>query len=185
MYKTLAILLSLTVLATIACNEDESSGDGTRGRRRPASAPLRRVLTETPLEDPIGLARAQQVAAPGETITVQGFVGGIVDPLPEGMAILTMIDTQVPLSCGTRPNDHCPTPWDYCCEPIENRKRAMASVQVLDDQGRAYPESLRRLDGLTPFAQIAVRGTVRDVQPGQRLILDAEKIHVISPAPPE
>lgn len=185
MHRTFRLILALTVAAAVGCDRNDSSDANARSARPDRTPEFQRILSQEPLEDPIGIAEAQQSAVAGETITVHGLIGGIADPLPEGMAIMTLIDTRVPRTCGTEADGHCSVPWDYCCEPMENRKKSMASVQVLDERHMPYKQGLGGLEGLKPFAQVAVRGTVRDVQPGQRLILDAHRIHVISPTPPQ
>ncbi len=176
------IILTLVAVGLAGCSQSQEpapneSDDGS-------TAAMDHMLRDEPLDGAVGVAEAHRAAAEGQPITMRGLVGGIAMPLAQERAVVTMIDTSVPKTCGTDPSGHCKTPWDYCCMPMENRKDSMASVQVLGPDGKVLKTSLAGLGGIQPFSEIAVHGTVRSVEPGERLIIDADAIHVISKAPP-
>lgn len=177
------IILTLVAIGLAGCSQSQepASSESDDG----SAAAMDQVLSNEPLDDAVGVAEAHRAATEGQPIALRGLVGGIAVPLAQERAIVTMIDTSVPKICGTDPTSgHCKTPWDYCCIPMENRKRSMASVQVLGPDGKVLKTSLAGVGGIQPFSEIAVHGTVRSVEPGERLIIDADAIHVISKAPP-
>ncbi len=177
------IALTLAAAGLIGCGESrQQPADAATGGETPEA--LKDVLSEEPLDDAVGVAEAHALADAGRPITLRGLVGGIAHPLPDRRAMMTLIDASVPKTCGVKPSGHCQTPWDYCCQPMEDRKGSMASVQVLGPDGSVLRGTLHGLGGLKPFSEVAVRGTVRSVEPGERLIVDAEKIHVLSRAAP-
>jgi len=56
--------------------------------------------------------------------------------------------------------DHCPTPWDYCCESPENLTANSATVEVVGADGRALRAALRGWNGLQPLKTVVVKGVV-------------------------
>lgn len=103
---------------------------------------------------------------------VFGRIGGVASPFAQNRAIFLLSDNRLPLC-----QEGCATPWDYCCETRQTILSNLATVQVIDQRGRAVKVGLLGLNGLLPAAEIVVRGTVakagKDV-----LVLNALNIYV-------
>lgn len=182
MIKQTATIVLLGALACAGCQEDPTETTGGGGGTD--STALKAIMSATPIADAQDIRQVQAGASKGDTVVVRGYIGGRKKPLAESLAVATLIDINVPLRCGVVAGDHCPTPWDYCCETRDSLLAATASVQVLGPDGRPVQATLAGVAGIQPFGQIVVRGVVRDVEAGNRLVLDAERIHVVRTAPP-
>jgi len=182
MTKQTATIVLLGVLAYAGCRDNQTETTGGNGGTETAA--LEQIISDTPVAGARDVRHVQADASKGDVVVVRGYIGGRKKPLSERLAVATLIDVNVPLVCGVGASAHCPTPWDYCCETRTNLLAATASVQVLGPNDRPIQATLAGTAGIQPFSQVVVRGVVRDVEAGSRLVIDAEKIHVVSPEPP-
>ena len=58
-----------------------------------------------------------------------GCIGGSKDPFVQGRAVFTIVDPTIINCKAMGDEEHCPTPWDYCCEPRENLKKNIATIE--------------------------------------------------------
>jgi len=133
-------------------------------------------LTEAPTEV-ASLLEARQSAAVGDEVAFAARIGGRVDPFTKQAAVFLVADRAVPTCVDKHGPDGCPTPWDYCCEPKDNLLANLATVQIVDADGRPLRTSARGVRGLDPMADIIVVGTVRTADPGA-FVINATAIYI-------
>ncbi len=127
------------------------------------------------------IGAAKEHATVGTELTVRGRIGGSKEPFVSGRAALTLVTMEGLTSCKDLGEDHCPTPWDYCCETREQLVRNTLTVQVTGPDGRPLRASLEGVHGLEPLAVVEVHGTVSSRPNADVLVLDADRIHVVGP----
>ena len=90
----------------------------------------------------------------GATVTVRGDVQEFA-PV-KGKAVLSLYDHAL-LSCDEIEDDHCPTPWDFCCIPPEEIAKACALVEFRQE-GKLVSADLGGFHGITHLSDIVVTG---------------------------
>lgn len=156
--------LLTTAAVMVGCDSNGQSGGtgASTGQTQPASW----LLTEAP-ESWEEIAAIKPTIEAGESVVLRGRIGGRVAPIAASSPTFVMMDPSVP-SCADDPDDHCPTPWDYCCTDPKVISASNATVIVLDKDG-----SQTKLDlvaaGLSPMDEVIVVGTV-DARPNQSVL---------------
>jgi hypothetical protein len=74
--------------------------------------------------------------------------------------------------------DHCPTPWDYCCETPASKLANSATIQLVDGAGQPLSIDLESF-GLKPLEEVIVVGTVGLRPSGDVLMIHATGLHRI------
>jgi hypothetical protein len=152
---------------------EDALAEKTGPRKGPVRVPLPAGLfVKDAPTNPLSVSKARQVAQEGKPIVIAGRIGGTASPFAQNRAIFLLADNRLPLC-----QEGCATPWDYCCETRQTIISNLATVQVIDQQGRAVKVGLHGLNGLVPAAEIVVRGTV--AKAGKNLlVLNAQNIYV-------
>lgn len=162
----LALLGAFSAFLLSGCGKsDETPADPTASAdgANPAKEAL---LAERPAAT-VALATALKAGSEGVEVTVEGRVGGTLDPITEGFAAFVLADEAI-WFCDEGEEDHCPTPWDACCENPETVKALRVLVQFADEDG--YPlrgDFLKEL-GLAPNQTVAVTGQLATDAQGNR-----------------
>lgn len=175
---TLAITLALALplaLGLAGCSEPKSSFDDAPEGITVDAEMLKQYLLDTRPEGAISVAQARQSARPGQTIVVAGQIGAAMEPFSQNYATLVLGDESI-LYCDEMEDDHCPTPWDACCEDPDKVKSSRASVQLVLD-GMPLPGTLKGLGGLSELDHIVVAGTVAPSSTPENLIINASGIY--------
>lgn len=133
------------------------------------------ALSTAPAETQSVLA-AVQAGAFGTPVTVSGKVGEIA----EGRAAFRLAD--VTLQDCNRGEDHCKTPWDYCCVPSSDMKAGSVMVEFKDDAGALLKGKLEGVGKLGHLAHVVVTGTMRKDE-GGNLFMDGSGFFVTAPSP--
>ncbi|MEZ6233713.1 MAG: hypothetical protein R3B68_05950 [Phycisphaerales bacterium] len=154
-----------TALALTACgpstpansNAGNTNGASDQSTNQAAASPAW-ILAAMP-EDarPVGAVKASAVE--GDTVAIRGRIGGRLEPISAESAVFTIVDPAI-VSCDEMGEDHCPTPWDYCCEPRESLNANNATIQLVDGAGRVMADTNPIAAGLDPLDEIVVVGTV-------------------------
>lgn len=175
----IAVALRLALVAACAltlagCNESSSStSSGGSSGAAPTSSAWR--LASMP-DGAVNVRQAKDTASEGDTVAIRGFIGGRKDALATDTATFVMIDTEVHNPCVEGGEDHCPTPWDYCCTPLEDRQANMATVQLVDETGAPMEFDLSA-QGISPLDEVVVVGTVAARPSPQVLTIRATGLH--------
>lgn len=172
----LAGLLAAAMLLA-GCGEREPSPDSASAApAAAASLPDDLFLSAAP-DAPQPIRALKQSATQGDEVTVRAVVGGSVNPIVEDRALATLVDAGMNNTC-VADDDHCRTPWDYCCEPREQLTANMATLQVVDADGRVVEADLSQ--HIQPLSTVVVRGVVGPRPTAAALTINATGIYVES-----
>ncbi len=180
------ILASFVLLASCGGQGDGHDHSHTRHGHDHAAPPAPAAPEGTfpaalfagdPAAEPVGVGAMKASAKQGDRVIVVGRIGGSKDPFLADRAMVTIVDPSVKLCGEDDPtDDHCPTPWDFCCEPRENLRRMSIAVVANGADGAPIPHTLLGQGGLKPGARVVVEGTVATVGPDGAAMLVAERI---------
>jgi len=148
-----AVALSLT-LAMTGCGS-ESGPTPTAG----GDPDQPRWLLDAAPEQVVSVTEAKAALQPGDTVAMRARVGGRMEPMSEDGSVFTVMDASV-LSCADMgDDDHCATPWDYCCETPESIRANAATVQLVDAAGTDVKQWIKPLDELVLVGKVGPRPT--------------------------
>jgi len=164
------------VVALTGCGESggESGGNSTAGSGN-ANPPAWRLASMPESATDVGAAKTS--VQEGDEVVIRGMIGGSRDPIGKEAAYFTIVDTSI-TSCADMGEDHCPTPWDYCCEPGESLKANQATVKLVDSSGKVMAIDLTKFD-VKPGAEVAVVGRVGPRASEGVLTIEATGMHVV------
>ncbi len=83
-------------------------------------------------------------------------------------------------SCNRLHGDSCSTPWDVCCDDPDVIQASIATIQVVDADGKLHKSGLKGLGGIKELSQLVVQGTIADGSGPDNLIINATGIHIAS-----
>ncbi len=181
---TMTCALVVTVALVSGGCEKKREADRVGGGASPGSSagaaasglPSGLFLTSVP-ESALEVRAAKAAVQQGERVVMRGRIGGSVDPFVEGRAIFTLMDVALP-SCADNPDDHCTTPWDYCCETRKDIVAHAATVRVSDAEGHPLRVSLKGVSGLAGLSEVVVVGTVVERDDAGNFVVDASGLFV-------
>lgn len=153
-------ILTLAIGALLA-----ACGNGENGAPTlvaPSAAVAARQLAQEPA-GAIGVLAAKE-KGPAEAVTVTGRLASSV----QGLAVFTLMDLAIPYCGETNPEDHCKTPWDYCCETAETRTKNALVVEARGADGK--PLATPGL-GLRLLDRVAVTGRLTKDEHGNFTLL--------------
>jgi hypothetical protein len=85
-----------------------------------------------------------------------------------------------PLACSDHEDDHCKTPWDYCCTPREELRAHSATIQLVDENGAPIRTDIKGRRGIRELSDLTITGTVVSADHNS-LIVKATGIFVNGP----
>jgi hypothetical protein len=171
--KTTCLALATAALLA-SCGKKETTATAPA-----ASAPstaLSAVLAAAPTGAPTPIHLIRTTAKPGDVITVSGKIMGNEKPFVEGRSAFILGDPEVLTACNEDPADKCTTPWDNCCDSPEDKKRGIATIQIVGADGRVLKESVEGVGGLANLATVTVSGKVAEGSSVDALIINAQAI---------
>lgn len=183
MHKFITSSLCLLAIALGACSDStpstgvsdsaSSSQQGTNPTQPPAASTW--VLASAPAEA-MSVTQAKSSASEGDTIAVRARIGGRMEPITGDSAVFTVMDLAIP-SCAELEDDHCRTPWDYCCETPETIRANAATVQLVDESGA--PIDIDPTTELDALDEIIIVGMVAPRPSPDVLTIKARGIYVV------
>ena len=142
-----------------------------------ASIPAAYFTKNRPTEVP-DLIKVKPTAKVGDQVSFLARVGGRPEPFVDGIAMFTVADPSL-LSCEVMgEEDHCPVPWDYCCEDSNAITMGMATVRFIGEAGDPIAANAKGAGGLAPLRFVVVEGTVGDRNDDGLFVVDADRIWV-------
>jgi hypothetical protein len=114
---------------------------------------------------PVGVVRNS--CKDGDKIALEGIIGGSTEPFIKGLAAFTIVDPKVSYC---PPEEHCPTPWDYCCTQNEVKEN-IATIKIIDEQGNIVAQDARPLLGIKELSVVIVEGTAKRDDQGNLTLL--------------
>ena len=172
MKTTCLLIVSIALLAS--CKE--TSPKNTKTTAKEPSAALSAVLAAAPAGEPKAIAAVRASAKPGDEITLSGRIMGNAKPFVDGRAVFILGDPAVLTACNETPGDDCETPWDACCDSPEDKKRGIATIQIVDAAGRVLKEPVEGVGGLEKLASVTVTGKVAEGSSPDLLMVNATAI---------
>jgi hypothetical protein len=174
--KTIVALAAVLVLASCEKQEEAAAAAAASAAHHAPSAELSKILGTAPTGTPVAIHKARSTAKPGETITISGKIMGNASPFVAGRAAFILGDPEILTPCNEMPGDNCETPWDACCDTPEEKKQGIATIQVVDAQGRALKEPLEGVGGLEKLSKVTITGTVAKESSADVLLVNATAI---------
>jgi hypothetical protein len=159
----------LALFLAAGCGEATKPADQTTITPVSEADKAKYLLAEEPAGAKPVLA-VRQEAKDGDDVVIVGRIGGEAKPWVEGKAAFWIVDASLK-SCQDNPGDNCATPWDYCCEPKEQLRQAMATVKVVDEQGKTVASDARQLLGVKELQTVVVRGQAKRDENGNLTVL--------------
>jgi hypothetical protein len=173
--KTKITCLALATAALLAsCDQKEVSITATTTSA--PSAALTAVLNTSPTGEPKPIHLIRTTAKSGDEITVTGRIMGNGKPFVDGRSAFILGDPEVLTACNENPADKCNTPWDNCCDSPEDKKRGIATIQIVGADGRVLKEGVEGVGGLVNLATVTVSGKVAEGSSAEALIINAQAI---------
>jgi hypothetical protein len=180
MSRNTHLLLGLSALFITLNGCDQGGGDTTAsndvGPTR-AMIPAAFFTTDRPAEV-ADLIQIKPTASVGDSVTFLARVGGRVEPFVDGIAIFTVADPSL-LSCELMgEEDHCPLPWDYCCEDSNGITAGSATIRLAGNSGDPIAANAEGAGGLEPLKFVVVEGVVNERNDDGLFVIDATRIWV-------
>jgi hypothetical protein len=178
-HPTTKSLLQLSVglaacLTLAACGPSEP--EISESSEPAASPPAERLFLDAAPSDALSVGQARAQLSPGDTAVVTGQIGGAPQPFVEGYAAFVLADSDI-LFCDEMGDDHCPAPWDACCEDPDKVSALRASVQFNDAQGEILTVNLKGQRGLEELSYVTVTGLVADTSTPENLVILADGLY--------
>lgn len=173
MYRTPTLALALAGFTCLVGCSESTESEATRTADSSSTTPAW-LLTNAPTVA-VDINQTKQSAVAGDTVTIRGVIGGRVDPLATDSAVFVMMDANLTNPCLAE-DDHCSTPWDYCCTPASDKALNNATVMMVDETGEAIAENLRDY-GIEPLDTVIVTGVVEPRPSDDVLIVKATGLY--------
>lgn len=171
----LAAMVALAGCAGDSAEESSSSDAATEVSSAPAAPPSPElkplVVTAEAPTNQVGVAMAKE-APTGEDVVVEGRLSEFI----EGKAAFTMVDGSID-SCADMEEDHCPTPWDYCCVPPKKLSANSATVTLVDDAGKVLDGNLQGVNSIDHLSTVVVTGKLQKDEAGN-VTIAANKVYL-------
>jgi len=165
-------VLGMFVLAALTV------GCGRKAAEQAASIPPPPQFVNMALEaeaKPIPEARK---LAPGTKVVLKGRVMGVREPFAKERALFVLGDEGTITPCNAMADDHCPMPWDACCDPVAIRSVGTASIELLGEDGRVLPIGLKGVGGLKELSKVTVAGNVAPGSTAEAFVVIASAVFV-------
>lgn len=164
------LALALLWIGCAAC-----SGNEPEAAERPAGSPdaatlfLDGVWSDKPLEGAKDVAAIRESGKDGDRVVLRGTLQDFGE-----MATFRLVEDSLEDCTEMGEEDHCATPWDYCCVEPSLVQRMTVNVEFLDgDLPRDV--SLRGQRGLDHLSEVTVAGILRIDEAGN-LRLEADRL---------
>ncbi len=180
--KTTCLFIATSFLF-VSCGEKSTQSSAEVSSSAP-SPTLAAVLAAVPASNAASITASRASAKPGDSITLSGLIMGNAKPFVDGRAAFILGDPEVLTPCNQVPGDECSTPWDVCCDSPEDKKRATATIQIVDADGRVLKEPIEGVGGLQNLSEVTVTGQVASGSSAELLIVNASAIGVTKPVQP-
>ena len=181
--KHIVTIVAIIVFSfTVSC--DKSAPNAANPVAQSAGSttlPANLLVTEQPT-GAIGVIEARTTAKTGDRVAVIGRIGGSRAPFVSSRAIFTIVDQSMKSCIETGEDEHCPRPWDYCCEDKTELAKSMASIEISDANGKPLALALELEGTFKPLMLIAVEGTLQSTEGGS-FVVRAEHVYKVANDP--
>lgn len=154
--KQLTTLGLITFFIFTGCSHDDPNPTSSPETKLAATAEGERYLLTNEPGHAMDVIQVRTETADNDEVVIVGRIGGSDTPWVEGRAAFSIVDRALE-ACGDRTDDHCPLPWDYCCE-LERLPTSKALIKVIDQDGQLVKTDARDLLGVTELQTVIVQG---------------------------
>jgi len=171
-------IMLLTSVALLGC---EGEGNETANKNTTTNATAGIPATIFMANRPANVKNLVEVkknAKVGDQVTFLARIGGRAKPFVEEHAIFVVADPSLESCDLLADEDHCPVPWDYCCENGTLLRNGMATIRIIGKDGRALGVNAKGAGGLQASKFIIVQSTVSNRNDNGLFIVDADRIWV-------
>ena len=173
------LIVLLSALAVASCDTSVETSIELPTEAGPNLAFADLLLSDAPA-DALSVTAARKAPKPGTEITIDRDIIGKVDVFVDNRAMLTIGDPTTITSCNRMPGDACATPWDVCCDDPNVIKASIATVQVLDADGKLIKTGLKGLGCMKELSSVIIKGIVAEDSSPDNLLITATGIHIAS-----
>lgn len=174
--KPIHLVLAASCLLAACKEKDVPSSAASSAQHAAPSEALKQILAASPAGAPKDIHLVRATVHPGDEVTLGGRIMGNEKPFVEGRAVFILGDPTVLTACNEKPGDKCETPWDNCCNTKEEKKVALATIQVVGADGRVLKEDLEGAGGLKKLGRVTVTGKVAEGSTADALVVNATAI---------
>lgn len=174
--------LAVTGLFLSACGEKATDETSTASENSDSSA-LDAYLVKEAHSEVKQISELFAKPDPGTEVVVGGEVMGSMNPFIDGRAMVVLGDPTKLTPCNRRPGDTCQTPWDVCCDLSETIKSSIATIQLVDDEGKIIKSGLKGVEGIQELSYLTVSGTIAEGSNAENLLINAKEIYVADESP--
>lgn len=139
---------------------------------------LTSIILDSEPADALSITEVRQSIEIGKKITMAGTVMGRMEPFVDGRALVVLGDPTIITACNLRPDDHCSTPWDVCCDDHDAIKASTATIQVVDADGRPFKQGLKGAGGIKELSDLVITGSIAKGSSKDNLLVSATGIFV-------
>lgn len=164
-------MIGLGLLLLAGCQTKTSASQDSK---KAAAEGAKYLLSEAP-DGAENVIQVRDASKDGDNVVIVGRIGGSTDPWTDDRAAFSIVDLSLQ-ACSDRPDDDCPTPWDYCCD-TDKLPASTALVKVVNENGDLVKTDARSLLGVKELSTVVVKGKVERDDTGKFIIL-ATGIHV-------
>ena len=161
------VLLGVTCLM-VGCGKPSVPPAATTKVPAPKIDGTKFVLAEEPA-DAKTVLEVREEAKDGDAVVIVGRIGGDRDPWVTDRASFLIVD-QTLTPCNERKGDHCPTPWDYCCDS-DVLAKSKATIKFVDDAGKTLANDARQLLNVKELQTVVVKGQAKRDEAGNLTVL--------------
>ena len=163
------LLTGIMVLTAVAAGCGRAPEEASQTTMPPPDA----FASERPPGTPTPISEARALT-PGTEVVLQGRVMGVQNPFVAGRAVFVLGDEAIIAAC----SDHCSTPWDACCDPVEIRINGTVTIQLIDEDGKVLSQGLKGVNGLKELSRVTVTGKVAPTSYASAFIVNADILYV-------
>ena len=174
--KALALATALTAAALLTGCGDSSSTPAPSASTAPAAATWKLDTAPANALDVLAGKEAASNGGATQDVVLRGRVGGRHNPISYESGLFVMMDPAVPSCADMGDEDHCTTPWDYCCEPNDVITKNAVTVQV---RVGGKPVTLTA-DAIGPLDTVVIKGKLAQMPGTNASIVMADGVFVES-----
>ena len=135
-------------------------------------------ISQQSLGEAISVLEARERNEAGQLLVIQGFIGGMVEPFTQSRALFILGDESIK-TCDKIPGDHCPTPWDACCEDRAKLIDGSITVRLLDDHGQILQGTLKNVMGIEAGKIIKLECIVDSQSMPSSMVVNAKRVELL------
>lgn len=152
---------------TSSTSSSTSSNTASNNENKATTSPLDKLIVSIEPTPTSNVIETKSKVKDGEEVIVHGRVKDFV----KGYAVFTIADTSMK-ACVDNPEESCPTPWDYCCNPKEKIQKSVATVQLTSDGTTPIKTEIEGFRGLQRLSSyVTVKGKAKRDEAGNLTII--------------